>query len=420
MSRQDVETIERLRPRAPAMTTESKIPTCCAMAEPRSRARPFSRRPPSHPALTALALLVLLSAVAAACGGSGQRASRPPASGSPATGMPDETPAPGQLAFDLPSIKGLNYGGPAGANGQWLGSRWLRPGTATDDGWALARPRLRTDLDFIVTHHLGRVQRIFIGLDQLMVWDRSTGFVRFDEAAVANLSEALDMFDAHHLKVIAVVFDQEEVASPGNFHFEALDGQHPDMRANYLKAVDQFFQRFGSRPTVIGWDLFNEAYNSLGREGGLSRPPAEDPVSPNYPDETVHSWIRDLYQTAKRAAPLAWFTVSDTTELYWKDPPDTAKYEDAVDFYDIHVYDDHPSPKNWERYLHKPYLLGEVGGDVERGLKNQSVNSRVVGFWLSHARPLGIKAVLAHDGDQAVYSLRSGLTATGRVVEAAR
>src|SRR5437879_1762106 len=27
---------------------------------------------------------------------------------------------------------------------------------------------------------------------------------------------------------------------------------------------------------IVGWDLFNEAYNSLGREGGLPRPPADD------------------------------------------------------------------------------------------------------------------------------------------------
>jgi hypothetical protein len=360
-----------------------------------------------------LALVVLLGAAAAGCGGGGH----PRAAVTSAPGRPAGPSTPGQPAFDLPSIAGLNYGGPHGANGQWLGTRWLRSGGG--DGWAQARPQLRADLDFIVSHHLGLVQRTFIGLDQLMVWDSSTGFVRFDEAALANLSQALDLFDAHHLKVVAVVFDQEEASSPGNFHYEALDGRHPQMRDGYLRAIDQFFRRFGSRPTIVGWDLFNEAYNNLGRDGGLPTPPAPDPVSPNYPDETVHSWIRDLYQTAKLAAPAAWLTVSDTTDLYWKDSPDTAKYEDAVDFYDIHVYDDHPRPRSWQQDLHKPYLLGEVGGDVDRGLKDQAVNSRVVGFWLSHARALGIAAVLAHDADRAVYSLSSGLTPTGRVVAAA-
>ena len=366
-----------------------------------------------------MALIVVLAM--AACGGGGDETGRPSSEASAAPVAPGSSPAPGQPGFDLPSIKGLNYGTPKTASGNWLGTRWLRTGSGSDGGWDAAKPRLQADLDFIVAHHLGQVQRLFIGLDQLMVRNSSSGLVRFDDAALRNLDQALDMFDSHQLKVVAVVFDQEEVSSPGNFHFEALDGRHPAMRANYLKAVEQFFGRFGSRPTVAGWDLFNEAYNSLGTEGGLRKPPGDDPVSPNYPTRTVHAWIKDLYQAAKRAAPQAWFTVSDTTELYWKDRPDTAKYADAVDFYDIHVYDDHPSPKDWQRNLHKPYLIGEVGGDIDHGFKDQSVNSRVVSFWLSHARELGIQAVLAHSAEESVYSLRSRtLTPTGRVIEAAQ
>jgi hypothetical protein len=364
--------------------------------------------------LTGLALTLVL---AAACGG-GPAGSAPPAP--PATPRAAASPTPGQRTFDLPSINGLNYGGPDGADGQWLGSRYLRSGTGTDDGWPLARPRLQADLDFIASHHLGSVQRLFIGLDQLMVWDPTTGFQRFDETSLANLTTALDMFDAHHLKAIVVVFDQEEVSSPGNFHFQALDGGHAAMRANYLAAVDQFFRRFGGRATVVGWDLFNEAYNSLGREGGLRPPPARDPVSPNYSDDTVHGWIRDLYLAAKRAAPAAWMTVSDTTELYWPDQPVTTKYADSVDFYDIHVYDDHPSPRDWKHLLDKPFVLGEVGGDTGHGFKDQSANAKIVAFWLSHARELGIGAVLAQAGTDEIYSLSSGqLTPTGQAVEAA-
>jgi hypothetical protein len=360
--------------------------------------------------LAMLALLVVGGLTGGGCGG--QR----PGAGAPAAGTP--APAANASGLDLPSVKGLNYAGPDGAHGEWLGTRWLRPGAG---GWDAARPRLQADLDFIVAHHLGQVQRVFIGLDQLLVWDPGAGFTRFDDAALRNLDEALGMFDAHRLKVVAVVFDQEEVSSPGNFRFQALDGRHETMRAGYLRAVEQFFRRYGSRPTVAAWDLFNEAYNSLGQEGGLARPPAADPVSPGYPDAMVHAWIADLYRTAKGAAPRAWLTVSDTTELYWKDPADTARYDGAVDFYDIHVYDDSPSARDWRRDLHKPYLLGEVGGDIDHGFKDQSVNARVVGFWLAHARELGVSAVLAHAADGAVYSLRSGsLTPTGRVVEQAR
>lgn len=351
-----------------------------------------------------------LAVVLGGCGSAGH----PAAAASPAAPAPRTSTS---SAPALPSLKGINYDGPASSSGAWLGTRWLRAGAG---GWDAARPRLQADLDFIAAHGLGRTIRVFIGLDQLMVWDRSTGFVRFDDAAQRNLDDALDMFDAHHLAVIAVVFDQEEVASPGNFHVEALDGRHPEMRAGYLAAVDQFFRRYGSRRTVAAWDLFNEAYNSLGTEGGLPRPPSPDPVSPNYPDDTVHAWMTDLYRTAKRAAPQAWLTVSDTTDLYWKQPADRQKYAGAVDFYDIHVYDDHPSPRDWAHTLDRPYLLGEVGGDIDHGFKDQSVNSRVVAFWLSHAHELGIAAVLAHSADGSVYSLRSRtLTATGRVIEAA-
>ncbi|HEY7200748.1 MAG TPA: hypothetical protein VIC57_11070 [Candidatus Dormibacteraeota bacterium] len=358
--------------------------------------------------------LALVAAVLiGACGGGG--GAREGAGPAPATPPPTSSPPPGQLP--LPSDKGLNYDGPTTAGGDWLGSRWLRQDP--DEGWAAARPALQADLDFIVTHGLGRVVRVFIGIDQVMVWNRSTGFVRFDDAALRNLDQALDLFDAHRVQVIAVVFDQEEVGSPGNFRMQALDGHHAAMRQSYLTATEQFFRRYGSRPTVAGWDLFNEAYGSLGREGGLARPPAPDPVSPNYPDATVHAWIVDLYRAAKRGAPNAWLTVSDTTELYWKDPPDTAKYAGAVDFYDIHVYDDNPGVRGWSRSLDRPYLLGEVGGDVDHGLHEPSVNSRAVAFWLAHARDLGIRAVLAHSSDGSVYSLRSGLTATGRVIEAA-
>ena len=367
--------------------------------------------PLARPKAAALALGLLLTGAVAACGAGTTSATPAPGSATPPAG------SGGQAGLVPPSIKGLNYDGPSASDGHWLGTRWLR----SDGSWDAARPRLGADLDFIVAHHLGQVVRLFIGIDQLMVRDASSGFVRFDDAELKNLDQAFDMFDGRHLRVIAVVFDQEETSSPGNFHFEALDGHHAAARASYLTAVGQFFRRYGGRQTVIGWDLFNEAYNSLGAEGGLRRPPAEDPVSPNYPDDAVHAWIRDLYRAAKDAAPQAWLTVSDATELYWKDPPDTAKYEGAVDFYDIHVYDDHPQAKDWAHTLNKPYLLGEVAGDIDHGFKDQSVNSRAVGFWLSHARQLGIRTVLAHSADDSVYSLRSGaLTETGRVVEAAR
>ena len=382
------------------------------MAEP-----PDLRRPRFSFAWSGFAFLALLTLVV--IGASALPQLFRPAGQSAGAGLPSGCVSQQQRTFNLPSLKGLNYGEPKTISGGWLGSRWLRSGTLYEAGWEAARPQLEADLNFIGSHNLGKLLRVFIGLDQLIVWNASTGFVRFDDPSIEHFQEALDIFDAHHVKVIAVLFDQEERSSPGNFHFDALDGQHQAMRANYLRAVDEFMRRFGSRSTIAAWDLFNEAYNSLGQEGGLPPPTSgSSPVSPNYPDQVVRPWIQDLYRAAKCAVPDAWFTVSDTTDLYWKNPPDPSHYDGALDFYDIHVYDDNPSPKAWSKYLHKPFIMGEVGGDINRGFNDQAVNSHVVGFWLQHARSLGVSAVLAHAAGGEIYSLRTdSLTPTGQVIQ---
>ncbi|MDQ6920126.1 MAG: hypothetical protein M3170_00805, partial [Candidatus Dormibacteraeota bacterium] len=232
-----------------------------------------------------------------------------------------------QRPFTVPSIDGLNYGEPSTLDGSFVGTEWLRSGTGDGDHWPETQQALAADLDFIRQHNLGHVQRVFLGLDQTMRWDAANGFVGFYEPTLQNFQQALDMFQAHDMKVIVVLYDQEVVGSRGNFHFEALDGRHETIRNNYLRATDLFLRRFGSSPAVAGWDLFNEAYNSLGQEGGLHKPPGDDPVSPNYPDAAVHGWIHDLYQVARCAAPQANFTVSDTTELYWHQNPDVSKYQ---------------------------------------------------------------------------------------------
>lgn len=310
----------------------------------------------------------------------------------------------------VPSAAGLNYGVPHTNKGVWVGTQWLQPAY-----WDATRPALAADLDFIQQHNLGKVLRIFIGLDELMVWDSKAGFDGFDQASIDAFSTALDMFDSRGIKVIAVLYDQEEVASAGNFHFEALDGSHEIMRRNYLRATAEFLRRFGARSTVIGWDLFNEAYNSLGRDGHLPSPPHADPVSPNYSAQQVHDWLRDLYQTAKQAAPAAQFTASDTTEMYWNPDPDLSKYSDVVDFYDIHVYDDHPHYPDWKSKLRKPYMVGEAGAStVDRHYDNQTMNGQSVEYLLRQAQSAGVSVVLAQG--PAFSANRTALTPTGSAV----
>jgi hypothetical protein len=347
---------------------------------------------------------------------SGAREVSPPRQDTPSPPFSSPTPAPPLPPFALPSFKGINYGSPRTADGQFLGTRWLQPAN-----WPSARQALSDDLDFIAASDLGKVLRLFIGLDQAMVWDPDQGFVRFDPVALADFDQALRLFDSHGMKVIAVLFDQEEVSSPGNFRFQALDGVHAAMRQNYLRAVDQFMGRFGSSPVVAGWDLFNEAYGSLG-QAGLPTPPAPDPTSPNYPDSVVHAWVHDLYVHAKCAAPNAWLTVSDTTQLYWDRAADLSRYDDSVDFYDVHIYDDIPVTVIWKGVVHKPLILGEVGAGIQdHHYENQRLNAKAVSFWLCAARAQGAVAVLAHNADGVVFpASRSGLTPTGYVLAAAQ
>ena len=321
--------------------------------------------------------------------------------------------ARGSLQFS--SIKGLNYGIPLGTGGTWLGTSWLRSSTGFRDNWSRARPQIEADLDFVSRHHLGRVIRVFIGLDQLMEWDPASGFTGFHQASLANFSTMISLFQAHDLQMVAVLYDQEEVSSPGNFHYEALDGRHGAMRRGYLEAARDFVGRFGSGPTIAAWDLFNEAYGSLGPDAGHPRPPAADPVSPNYPDSVVHRFLRDLYLAAKAAAPHAWFTVSDGN-LYVQPAPDLSRFDDILDFYDVHAYDDHPDLSQLRNRLDKPFIVGEAGAAL-RGdhLHDPAAQAGSVRDFLEQAQASGALTVLIHSiSDQNVFpSTHDRLTPAG-------
>jgi hypothetical protein len=327
------------------------------------------------------------------------------------------TPTADPVTFNFPSGKGLNYGIPRAERGEYVGTQWLRSGP-NRDYWSSVRPEIAADLDFIVRHSLGNVVRTFIGLDQTMIWDAQDGFQGFDDRTLAHFEETLDLFDARHVKMLAVLYDQEEVGNVGNFHFAALDGNHTRMRSNYLRATELFLQRFGQRETIAAWDLFNEAYHNLGRGGRLPQPPAPDPVSPNYSADVVHAWLKDLYRVAKRAAPAAWFTVSDA-ELYWNPLADLRAFEGILDFYDLHIYDDHPKLPDWKRKLNKPYIIGEAGAGIKDDhFKDQNINPTVVRYLLEHAGAAGARLVLVHSiADDNVFPFtRDRLTPTGTVL----
>jgi hypothetical protein len=330
----------------------------------------------------------------------------------PAAPSPEPRPcsnAP-QATFTVPSYKGLNYGAPDTINGDYVGLQWLRSGTGTEDHWAQTKPRLQADLDFFQQQHMGRVIRIFVGLDQAMIFDPNTGFQGFYPQVLDNLDQALQMIGAHDMKALVVLLDNEPPKTNlGEFRFEALDGKHQQMHDGYLKAVGIFMTRFGANPNVVGWDLFNEAYNSLSDAGGL--PP------PRYDRLTVHQWLRDLYHAAKCAAPSAWFTVSDATELFHKDPPDADPYNGAVDFLDVHIYENSANLPSW-KFLHMPIIIGEAASQLDSTfVPDKTKDAAALTAMLQRAGPAGASAVLAHAQDSLLFTRTPRrLTAAGLVI----
>ncbi|MDR0358284.1 MAG: hypothetical protein LBJ87_02305 [bacterium] len=372
--------------------------------------RPRLRSRPALIVALAAALAVVVAGVAAGAilvntrqsESTGARSSVTPASCAAKAQMPPLRPA---------SYKGIDYEYPTDLKGHYVGTEWLRAAN-----WPQTSKRLDADLTFLQQSHVGSVLRVYVGLDQLMVWDQSQGFVRFDPDALNRFDEALSMFRRHGFQLVLVLYDQEDRSSAGNFHFQALDGRHAQMRANYLKATQLFMQQYGSTPGVLGWDLFNEAYNALSPDGELSSS-GSDPVSPNLPDSVVHAWLHDLYVAAKCGAPQAWMTISDSTEFYGHSNPDLSKYSDAVDFYDVHVYDDQPQLQNWTAKLGKPVIVGETGADEEsKHYEDQAYDAAAVRSVLRQGGQNQVSAVLVHSDGSNVFTVDGHLTATGRVI----
>lgn len=132
----------------------------------------------------------------------------------------------------------------------------------------------------------------------------------------------------------------------------------------------------------------------------------------------VHDFLRDLYATVKKANPRIPLTVSDAT-LYWQPQPDLTHYDDILDFYDAHVYDDRPNLRDLRHALDKPYIIGEAGASVVgEHFTDQVIEARAVRSLLEQGRADGALAVLVHSiASQNVFpATRDRLTPTGEVL----
>src|SRR4029077_3815395 len=92
-----------------------------------------------------------------------------------------------------------------------------------------------------------------------------------------------------------------------------------------------------------------------------------------------------------------------------------SKYQDVVDFYDIHIYDDNPTYPDWRSVLRKPYIVGEAGASTtDQHLDDQTLNSRAVSYLLQHSQAAGVSLVLVQG--EAFPQSRDSLTLTGAAV----
>ncbi len=118
---------------------------------------------------------------------------------------------------------------------------------------------------------------------------------------------------------------------------------------NYITAIKDWVTMYGSNseygPALAAWIGIKEVYDSV-------------------PPYTAHAFSRDLYQIIKStgtsqtvgidSSPLAKLPVTDPTNLGW--------YNDAADFYSIHIYKNDGVLPDTSK-LDKPFILGEFGAD---------------------------------------------------------
>ncbi len=294
---------------------------------------------------------------------------------------------------------------------------WLQP-TCYEDGKGeiSARSQLTSDLSFVRRNHLGSFLRVWVSLDQLMLWNRTRGFQGYIPGALQNVDDALRQFAAAGVKVDLVLF----VYAPGSgwlnqFHPEALDGQHNAMRANYLRALKLFLRHIASNSTdastVAMMELQTEPYYQL--EQYFSNPSnlgsfrnciaSGDLVRNDCIDQRiVHPWLIDLYRTARAASTRFPYTVADTGRLLTQNQNDQRYWISMypVDVYDIHLYENSPwtDPARWRTGLKlpKPWFAGEAGcasGNIActyNGTSSDPIDT----WWLRHLQADGAKAVL--------------------------
>ena len=341
------------------------------------------------------------------------------------------------------SYTGVNYYDPTDYFTKCPDFTWLEAACYANEQLSMSPShQLASDLAFVRSTHIGSFMRVWVSLDELMRWDPTTGYTGYNPAALANVDSALSQFASQHIKVDLVLLAYSQGSGwLKQFHPEALDGRHRQMRANYLLAVRNFIEHLAANPTdastVVVMDLQTEPYyqleqyfhdasrlgtfKSCDNGSGTGRNDCVD-------RDIIHPWLLDLYRTARSASTAFRYTFADTGRLlttdrvaqnYW-----VSMY--PVDVYDIHMYNDAPwnDTARWESSanLDKPWFAGEAGcgsGDITCTYNGQRALP-VDSWWLAHLSSYRAQAVLI-ESHVTVWTYPNGptsqtLTPTGQAV----
>jgi hypothetical protein len=231
------------------------------------------------------------------------------------------------------------------------------------------REQIAGDMQFLEQHGGPGLQRLWISLDQLFsCFDEETGFCGFDRQALADVVDTLRIMDRYHQKADLVLFAQSNRSSDvHSFHFEALDGEHAQMRANYIEAARQFVQHIAADPvaasTVAVVDMENEGYFQ-NREALRDHTSACD--SDRCVDETLsRPFFDDLHQALEKAAPRFTYTLSALRAELLGPDQDYWIPMYPVDVYDVHLYVTDPGSSTAlfarATKLPRPWFVGEAG-----------------------------------------------------------
>jgi len=154
-----------------------------------------------------------------------------------------------------------------GANYPWINYGWdigKSPWGGADGGFSTNVARLNSDFAYCAANEI-RLVRVFI------FCDLRTGIVfgpdgipqSFDDKAMADFDALVQAAKANGIKLLPVLFDYT-LADSVSMEGANKVGEHPEVitdsakQAALIEILRPLFAKYGSDPTIYGWDIVNE------------------------------------------------------------------------------------------------------------------------------------------------------------------